>query len=53
MVDQDTGNAIRGKGRADFYFGMGDRAGAKAGHFHERGDVFYIVKKIKPTRKKS
>ena len=53
MVDQDTGNAIRGKGRADFYFGMGDRAGAKAGHFHERGDVFYIVKKIKPARKKS
>ena len=53
MVDQDTGNAIRGKGRADFYFGMGDIAGAKAGHFHERGDVFYIVKKIKPLRKKS
>jgi len=53
MVDQDTGNAIRGKGRADFYFGMGDIAGAKAGHFHERGDVFYIVKKIKSLRKKS
>jgi membrane-bound lytic murein transglycosylase len=32
---------------------MGDRAGAKAGHFHEWGDVFYIVKKIKPARKKS
>ena len=37
---RDTGNAIRGAGRADFYFGMGDRAGAKAGHFHEWGDVF-------------
>jgi len=48
VVDQDTGNAIRGKGRADFYFGMGDRAGAKAGHFHEWGDVFYIVKKFNP-----
>ena len=46
VVDQDTGNAIRGAGRADFYFGMGDRAGAKAGHFHEWGDVFYIVKKM-------
>ena len=46
VVDQDTGNAIRGKGRADFYFGMGDRAGAKAGHFHEWGDVFYIIKKF-------
>ena len=53
MVDQDTGNAIRGKGRADFYFGMGDIAGAKAGHFHERGDVFYIVKKSNHVRKKS
>ncbi len=48
VVDQDTGNAIRGKGRADFYFGMGDRAGAQAGHFHEWGDVFYIVKKFHP-----
>ena len=48
VVDQDTGNAIRGKGRADFYFGMGDRAGAKAGHFHEWGDVFYIIKKFSP-----
>ena len=48
MIDQDTGNAIRGTGRADFYFGIGDRAGAKAGHFHERGDVFYIVKRMNP-----
>jgi membrane-bound lytic murein transglycosylase A len=47
VVDQDTGNAIRGVARADFYFGEGDRAGAKAGHFHERGDVFYIIKKFK------
>ena len=53
VVDQDTGNAIRGKGRADFYFGMGDRAGAKAGHFHEWGDVFYIVKKFHPEKSNS
>ena len=53
VVDQDTGNAIRGKGRADFYFGMGDRAGAKAGHFHEWGDVFYIVKKFHPKKNSS
>jgi membrane-bound lytic murein transglycosylase A len=46
VVDQDTGNAIRGTGRADFYFGIGDRAGAKAGRFHEWGEVFYIVKKF-------
>ena len=53
VVDQDTGNAIRGKGRADFYFGMGDRAGAKAGHFHEWGDVFYIVKRFHPKKSNS
>ena len=53
VVDQDTGNAIRGKGRADFYFGMGDRAGAKAGHFHEWGDVFYIVKRFHPKKSDS
>ena len=46
VVDQDTGNAIRGAGRADFYFGIGDRAGAKAGRFHEWGNVFYIVKRV-------
>ena len=45
VVDQDTGNAIRGTGRADFYFGVGDRAGARAGHFYERGEVFYLVKR--------
>ena len=53
VVDQDTGNAIRGRGRADFYFGMGDRAGAKAGRFHEWGDVFYIVKRVHPKRSNS
>ena len=53
VVDQDTGNAIRGAGRADFYFGMGDRAGAKAGHFHEWGDVFYIVKRVNQLEENS
>ncbi len=46
VIDQDTGNAIRGAGRADFYFGMGDRAGAKAGHYYERGKVYYLIKRI-------
>ena len=46
VIDQDTGNAIRGAGRADFYFGMGDRAGAKAGHYYERGKVYYLIKKM-------
>jgi membrane-bound lytic murein transglycosylase A len=36
VVDQDTGSAIRGKARADLYFGTGEEAGAKAGHYHEK-----------------
>ena len=45
VVDQDTGSAIRGKARADLYFGTGEEAGAKAGHYHEKGEVYYLIKK--------
>jgi membrane-bound lytic murein transglycosylase A len=45
VVDQDTGSAIRGAGRGDLYFGTGQIAGAKAGHYHERGEVYYLIKR--------
>lgn len=45
VVDQDTGSAIRGAGRGDLYFGTGQKAGAKAGHFHERAEVYYLIKR--------
>jgi membrane-bound lytic murein transglycosylase A len=45
VVDQDTGSAIRGPGRGDLYFGTGQIAGAKAGHYHERGEVYYLIKR--------
>ena len=45
VVDQDTGSAIRGAGRGDLYFGTGQKAGAKAGHYHERGEVYYLIKR--------
>ena len=45
VIDQDTGNAIRGKARADLYFGTGQKAGAMAGHYHEKGEVYYLIKK--------
>lgn len=45
VIDQDTGSAIRGKARADLYFGTGAEAGAKAGHYHEKGEVYYLIKK--------
>ena len=45
VADQDTGNAIRGPGRADLYFGKGHLSGAQAGHFKERGEIYYLMKK--------
>ncbi len=45
VVDQDTGNAIRGPGRGDLFFGTGQEAGAKAGHYYERGIIYYLIKK--------
>ncbi|MFQ5444347.1 MAG: MltA domain-containing protein, partial [Nitrospinales bacterium] len=45
VVDQDTGSAIRGPGRADLYFGTGKRAGVAAGHYMQRGKMYYLIKK--------
>jgi len=45
VVDQDTGSAIRGPGRGDLFFGTGQKAGAKAGHYHEHGEVYYLIKR--------
>ena len=45
VIDQDTGSAIRGNARADLYFGTGKEAGAKAGRYHEKGEVYYLIKK--------
>ena len=45
VVNQDTGSAIRGKARADLYFGTGRKAGAMAGHYHEKAEVYYLIKK--------
>ncbi|MFQ5482578.1 MAG: MltA domain-containing protein [Nitrospinaceae bacterium] len=45
VLDQDTGAAIRGEGRGDLYFGVGHRAGVAAGHYMERGKIFYLVLK--------
>jgi len=43
VVDQDTGSAIRGVRRADLYFGIGDIAGAAAGHHYRKGKMFYLL----------
>jgi len=39
---QDTGAAIKGAARADFYWGSGDQAGAMAGRMKQRGQMWVL-----------
>ena len=45
MVAQDTGGAINGAVRADFYWGFGDTAGAQAGRMKQRGKLWVLLPK--------
>ena len=42
MAAQDTGGAIRGAVRADFYWGTGNEAGALAGRMRQRGRMWIL-----------
>ncbi|HWH76175.1 MAG TPA: MltA domain-containing protein, partial [Candidatus Binatus sp.] len=42
VLNQDTGGAIRGAQRADYYFGSGDQAGASAGYMNRQGKLFFV-----------
>lgn len=43
FIDQDTGGAIRGKARADLYFGIGEE-GRLAGHnLNRRGSIHFLL----------
>lgn len=41
-INQDTGSAITGRGRADIYFGVGDKAKIYAGYTHTKGKLYYL-----------
>ncbi len=43
MVAQDTGGAIFGAVRADFYFGFGDAAGNQAGRMKQQGRMWVLL----------
>lgn len=43
MVAQDTGGAIAGAVRADFYWGFGDDAGAQAGKMKQPGRMWVLL----------
>ena len=45
MLAQDTGGAIRGPVRADFFFGFGGNAAEYAGRMKQRGSVWVLLPK--------
>lgn len=45
MLAQDTGGAIRGAVRADFYWGSGPNAGAQAGKMKQNGRMWVLLPK--------
>ncbi len=45
MIAADVGGAIKGKIRADFYFGSGQEAGALAGKMKEKGTLIVLLPK--------
>jgi membrane-bound lytic murein transglycosylase A len=50
VFSQDTGGAIRGPGRADWYTGQGPLAEAIAGNTHHAGKLVVLVKKKSPGK---
>lgn len=45
VLNQDTGGAIRGPGRADLFWGNGPYAEIAAGHMKHAGNLFFLVLK--------
>jgi len=48
VVAQDTGGAIRGAVRADFFWGTGDAAGAQAGRMRQQGSMWLLWPRGEP-----
>ena len=49
MMAQDTGGAIRGNVRADFFWGFGNEAGAIAGRMKQTGRMWVLLPKDMPV----
>jgi membrane-bound lytic murein transglycosylase A len=43
VLDQDTGSAIKGPGRVDYYMGSGELAGERAGITGGDGELYYLM----------
>ena len=49
MLAQDTGGAIKGGVRGDFYWGFGNEAGALAGSMRQKGQMWVLLPKDYPV----
>jgi len=49
MVAQDTGGAIKGTVRADFFWGLGNEAGARAGRMKQEGRLWVLLPRSDQT----
>ena len=45
VLDQDTGGAIKGPGRVDYFMGTGQLAGDRAGVTGGPGQLYYLLLK--------
>jgi membrane-bound lytic murein transglycosylase A len=45
VLIQDSGGAIKGPGRLDFFWGQGDQAEIAAGHQRHGGTIYFLLKK--------
>jgi membrane-bound lytic murein transglycosylase A len=45
VLNQDSGGAIKGAGRADIFWGSGPYAEVAAGHLQHDGDLYILIKK--------
>jgi membrane-bound lytic murein transglycosylase A len=45
VVNQDSGGAIKGAGRADIFWGNGSYAEVTSGHLQHEGDLYILIKK--------
>ncbi len=49
MLNQDTGGSIRGPGRVDIFYGLGDEPGELAGRTKHTGELFFLLPKAELT----
>jgi membrane-bound lytic murein transglycosylase A len=45
VLNQDTGGAIKGPGRADLFWGLGSEAELGAGHMKHEGELYFLIRK--------